>query len=118
MRSRYSAYVTDHLDYIEQTMTPPASLQYERQETSDWNQKLNWLGLRIVAATDNWVEFKAYYQVAGKVVCLHEKSLFTQQNNKWYYQDAEFTQTDIVKLGRNEPCVCGSGNKYKHCCWQ
>ena len=20
------------------------------------------------------------------------------------------------KLGRNEPCYCGSGKKYKHCC--
>jgi hypothetical protein len=22
------------------------------------------------------------------------------------------------KLGRNDPCRCGSGKKYKHCCWQ
>lgn len=22
------------------------------------------------------------------------------------------------KLGRNEPCFCGSGKKYKHCCWK
>ena len=21
------------------------------------------------------------------------------------------------KVGRNEPCPCGSGKKYKHCCW-
>nr|WP_226382956.1 SEC-C metal-binding domain-containing protein [Burkholderia mayonis] len=20
------------------------------------------------------------------------------------------------KIGRNEPCPCGSGRKYKHCC--
>ncbi|MBM3167252.1 MAG: SEC-C domain-containing protein, partial [Chloroflexi bacterium] len=20
------------------------------------------------------------------------------------------------KIGRNEPCPCGSGKKYKHCC--
>ena len=23
---------------------------------------------------------------------------------------------DIPKVGRNEPCPCGSGKKYKHCC--
>lgn len=22
----------------------------------------------------------------------------------------------MVKPGRNEPCTCGSGRKYKHCC--
>ncbi len=21
------------------------------------------------------------------------------------------------KLSRNAPCPCGSGKKYKHCCW-
>jgi len=21
------------------------------------------------------------------------------------------------KAGRNDPCPCGSGKKYKHCCW-
>jgi uncharacterized protein YecA (UPF0149 family) len=23
---------------------------------------------------------------------------------------------DTLKVGRNEPCPCGSGNKYKKCC--
>ena len=22
----------------------------------------------------------------------------------------------FMKVGRNEPCYCGSGNKFKHCC--
>jgi hypothetical protein len=22
----------------------------------------------------------------------------------------------MAKIGRNEPCPCGSGKKYKHCC--
>ena len=23
----------------------------------------------------------------------------------------------MTKIGRNAPCLCGSGKKYKHCCW-
>ena len=23
---------------------------------------------------------------------------------------------DAPKVGRNDPCPCGSGKKYKHCC--
>ena len=23
----------------------------------------------------------------------------------------------MAKIGRNQPCPCGSGKKYKHCCW-
>ena len=25
-------------------------------------------------------------------------------------------QTKKIKIGRNEPCPCGSGKKYKYCC--
>lgn len=24
--------------------------------------------------------------------------------------------TNTITIGRNEPCPCGSGKKYKHCC--
>ena len=23
-----------------------------------------------------------------------------------------------VEVGRNDPCPCGSGKKYKNCCWE
>ena len=26
-------------------------------------------------------------------------------------------QLEEKKIGRNNPCGCGSGNKFKHCCW-
>ncbi|MEA3415529.1 MAG: SEC-C metal-binding domain-containing protein [Thermodesulfobacteriota bacterium] len=29
---------------------------------------------------------------------------------------AELTDVPLKKIGRNEPCPCGSGKKYKHCC--
>ncbi len=29
---------------------------------------------------------------------------------------AELTDVPSEKIGRNEPCPCGSGKKYKHCC--
>jgi SEC-C motif-containing protein len=29
---------------------------------------------------------------------------------------AELTDVPAEKIGRNEPCPCGSGKKYKHCC--
>ena len=29
---------------------------------------------------------------------------------------AELTEVKSGKIGRNEPCPCGSGKKYKHCC--
>ena len=30
----------------------------------------------------------------------------------------KFTEDDKLKMGRNEPCLCGSGKKFKRCCGQ
>ena len=29
---------------------------------------------------------------------------------------AKTFRRDVPKVGRNEPCPCGSGKKFKHCC--
>jgi uncharacterized protein len=35
----------------------------------------------------------------------------------WYWQDHPVTETTRAsRIGRNEPCLCGSGKKYKKCC--
>lgn len=31
-------------------------------------------------------------------------------------QIQESKQVNLKKIGRNEPCPCGSGKKYKKCC--
>jgi len=42
--------------------------------------------------------------------------------NGYDYEDEDdtvkrkFTVINKGKIGRNEPCPCGSGKKYKHCC--
>lgn len=33
------------------------------------------------------------------------------------HQESSFRKA-FAKVGRNEPCVCGSGKKYKKCCWE
>ena len=37
-----------------------------------------------------------------------------QENNKDKQND-KFEQLSSKKIGRNEPCPCNSGKKYKHC---
>ena len=34
---------------------------------------------------------------------------------KGFYEAGEFVAAE-EKVGRNEPCPCGSGKKYKKCC--
>ena len=42
-------------------------------------------------------------------------SLFKQSDNKKKNNNSPFIRSE-KKIGRNDPCPCGSGKKYKHCC--
>lgn len=46
------------------------------------------------------------------------KSIFTEEQLKVLYRNQKNSRTIVKgeKVGRNEPCPCGSGKKYKHCC--
>ena len=46
------------------------------------------------------------------------KEIYDDETRKRLYLEQKKSGTVIVgkKIGRNEPCPCGSGKKYKYCC--
>ena len=122
MRARYSAYSTDNLDFIRlswHSSTLPNDV--EPNETG-----FTWQGLKIIetkagGSNDETgeVEFIASYIMNGNTGTLHERSDFKRENGQWRYLDGKEKKGEPVKskkIGRNEPCPCGSGKKYKRCC--
>lgn len=116
MRSRYSAFCTNNACYLVATHWPvdPDS-RPQIQKTID---ETHWLGLKVIR-TDTAktqlkgsVEFAAFFEEQG-VRQLHEKSNFEHRDGKWFYLTGEHLPP--IKLGRNEPCFCGSEKKYKKC---
>jgi len=127
MRSRYSAYVKNKIDYIAATHSEKTKDNLSIEETRKWAEESKWLGLQIVSTTkgsetDNTgiVEFIAQYEQNGTKYSHHEVSQFQKTDGKWYYKDGKLRGTTNVrsepKIGRNDPCPCGSGKKYKKCC--
>jgi hypothetical protein len=46
-------------------------------------------------------------------------AIFTPEQQKQYYTEQKRSHTVVrneAKIGRNDPCPCGSGKKYKKCC--
>lgn len=128
MRSRYSAYVKEEIDYIEKTTHPESLKQFDKESTAKWAKESKWEGLEIVSVEKGQVgddignvEFKAKY-VENKVTHTHhEMSVFKKHNDSWYFHTGDKApQKPVVnestKIGRNDPCPCGSGKKYKKCC--
>lgn len=126
MRSRYSAFTLAEVDYIANTMRGPVAAQFEAEGTRKWTQQVTWLGLQVNKAppvldnhTQGFVEFTIRYRFQGKIETIHENSEFEYENGRWYYVDGHTPQRDkAVKIGRNDPCPCGSGKKFKKCCQQ
>lgn len=66
---------------------------------------------------------KLYYNMVGaKADWLYElpqwDSLLDEETRKRLYKEQKLSGTVVKgkKIGRNDPCPCGSGKKYKQCC--
>jgi SEC-C motif domain protein len=126
MRSRYSAYVKVETDYIFESTHPKHREGYDHIGTKEWAEKAEWHGLEIVstngggsADTTGEVEFIARYVEKGKLKVHHELGEFKKENDTWFFTDGKaVAQRPVIsnKIGRNDPCSCGSGQKYKKCC--
>lgn len=126
MRSRYTAYTLAEIDYIEKTTDPASRPHFDRNGSLQWAKNSEWLGLEILkteAGTENdtkgLVEFVARYRYEGVERAHHERSEFRKRDGQWYFVDGKLVQEPVrvgEKIGRNDPCPCGSGKKYKKCC--
>ncbi|MGE5400983.1 MAG: YchJ family protein [Ignavibacteriales bacterium] len=128
MRSRYSAYVKQEIDYIYETTHPGHRDDFDREATKQWSEKSEWLGIEIVNTSrggaedsEGEVEFIASFSQKGIKKDHHELSTFKKEDEKWYFEDGKGVSAKPFvrieeKTGRNDPCPCGSGKKYKKCC--
>jgi SEC-C motif-containing protein len=126
MRSRYSAYSEHAINYIVETCAKDNENKIDLKQTKEWSEKSTWLGLKVLSVekgaasdTEGSVEFEAIYERDGLKDVHHEKARFKKQDGKWFYDEGDIVPKTIVrsapKIGRNDPCPCGSGKKYKHC---
>lgn len=87
MRSRYSAYVHQQIDYLIQTTHSSTRHLYRKKDILKWAKESNWLKLEIIFASHDFVEFRAYYQdKSGRIHQHHEKSNFIFEGGKWYFE--------------------------------
>ncbi len=131
MRSRYSAFAKADIDYLYETLSLDQRTDFNREATAEWSTKCQWHGLDIIETEQGLegdavgkVTFAAHFSRDGKPLTHKEKSLFRREPESGVWQfAAELTLKGEpvvlgVQPGRNDPCPCGSGKKYKKCCGQ
>lgn len=139
MRSRYSAFYVRNGDYLLATLASEKRSGFDPQDIAQ--DQTRWTGLKIVDRVaggvldqTGQVEFIASFTENGKPGRIHERSNFERRDGKWYYVDGVFpdlrdgtpgtttphsaisSPSEPTKIGRNAPCPCGSGKKFKKCC--
>lgn len=144
MRARYTAHVKAAISFLKESTDSKARKHFDEKQVRDWAKNSEWLGLNIVTVQGGGesddrgvVEFMARYRQKGKVFDHHEVAKFRKADGVWYFVDgdahvheegvhdhhhdhhhhAPVTQVvrESPKIGRNDPCPCGSGKKYKKC---
>ncbi len=131
MRSRYTAYVLKRYQWLVESTHPEYRENISVETISETARDVHWIGLDIRSVAQDVpagekgerfdvVEFYAYYELDG-LRQLAERSFFQRKDGKVYYVDGvplkpEAYHRDGPKVGRNDPCPCGSGKKYKKCC--
>jgi len=91
MRSRYTAYATQAIDYIVETTQLSQQKDLSKAELYNWSKGNDWQKLEILNFSDTIVEFKAYYKTDQQHTQVHhERSLFEWVNEQWYYVSGIF----------------------------
>jgi SEC-C motif-containing protein len=127
MRSRYSAFVLGDLDYVERTHAPETRDAFNRLEAERILDEAKWLGFEVRRTVDGGVddqtgqvEFFIRFSQRGKTYVQHELASFRREDGAWMYRSGEINPKSpprqVVKVGRNDACSCGSGKKHKKCC--
>lgn len=143
MRSRYTAYTKGDIGYIKKTSAPEALKDFDLKAAKDWADSAEWVSLKILRTENGGpndkkgvVEFMATYRQEGAGLEHHEVSRFRKNDKgQWLFVDGDShtheegqghdhhhgvrPQTVVreePKVGRNDPCPCGSGKKFKKCC--
>ena len=124
MRSRFTAHVVRDYEHLHRTVLETAKEPYVPDPEAGGT---NWTRLVIHSHEKGarpdfaYVDFTAYFQEGEEEKALHEKAEFQRVDGTWYYtrpvrQGPAPIKSVQAKAGRNDPCPCGSGKKYKQCC--
>lgn len=128
MCARYSAYAVHEIDFIIDSCEHGEGInEIDRESTRTWSEESVWHSLKILRTekggendSEGVVEFEATYTRKGIRDVHHETGMFKKIDGRWIYSSGSVAAMTVVregrKIGRNEPCPCGSGKKYKHCC--
>ncbi len=127
MRAIYTAHATDQLEFLTKAYHPDMQHEVDIDAARRWAQSSKWLGFELLSQETIEdkpdlidIELVAHFRDSkGVRQQHHEVARCEQQDGCWYFKEnkvPKLTAKRVEKVGRNDPCSCNSGKKYKKCC--
>lgn len=127
MRARYTAFKLGNLDFIESTCTQEGLQSFNRVEMQKSIPDTDFQTFELRGSTGGGAEdetgsvtFAFRYRFNGQDFAQAEIAHFRRVDGQWLYDYSEINPKSapvrVQSVGRNDPCPCGSGKKYKKCC--
>lgn len=128
LRARYTSHFLKKADYLINTTHPDKRTPEDEAAYQNFFKAADWTQLEIIDIQKGGVdddqgqiEFIAHYTDKDGPNRYHELSTFIKHDGQWFFDDSKAIKVkpyirDKPKIGRNQPCPCGSGKKYKKCC--
>lgn len=95
MRSRYTAYKLQKIDYLCETLWPKYQAGFNHFGVARWAAENHWTGLQILSREQGLksdrqgkVLFEASFLAGGRLQMHRELSLFRKKAGRWYYVEA------------------------------
>lgn len=104
-----SLYILGFIDGLNDTQSPAINLENMTEETEVT------ITIDFPVLYKKMVEYKADHLYSLP----QWKNIFDEAEMKHLYKEQKVSRTVVnegPKVGRNDPCPCGSGKKYKKCC--
>ncbi len=124
MRSRFTAHVVHDWAHLHRTHLESSREPFEEPEqegATDWTRLVIHGNAPGSAPEKATVDFTAYFAEGDLERAHHENAEFEKIDGTWFYlrplrQGLAPVRSQAAKVGRNDPCPCGSGKKHKQCC--
>lgn len=120
--------LAEHLDAIrkafEEGLADPGYEPLENLEKRIFFKELDEFDMREYRLIDSAVDQMSWWACFNRDEALKERRLTGTEgkegNENWKEETGQFINAPVrreaPKVGRNDPCPCGSGKKYKKCC--
>jgi SEC-C motif-containing protein len=127
MRARFSAHCLREYPFLVESTHPDHREGVNEKDIEEWARHVDWTRLEVHSATPGESEdrgevaFTAHFNIKDVPQELREDASFARVDGQWFYVDGHvYGQApyvrDAPRVGRNAPCPCGSGKKFKKCC--